>query len=77
MDRFEKLELILQAMMAEKRMEIERAKNASHSAVYIQGLEDQLTGFQKVSATMLDIKNDGYSVSDAMIEKLWQPKIKS
>ena len=77
MDHFEKLEIILQAMMAEKRKEVERAKKASHSVVYIQGLEDVLAGFQKVYATILDIKNGGYSVSDEVVEKLCKPKIKS
>ena len=58
MDRFEKLEIILKAMMADKRKEIERAKNAKHRIMYIRGFEIVLTGFEKVFVKMLDIMND-------------------
>ena len=33
-------------MIAEKRKEVERAKNANHSIVHIQVLEDKLAGFE-------------------------------
>jgi len=77
MEPFEKLEIILQDMMADKRKEIERtmACGANPSYPYIQGLRDELAGFEKVFATMLDIKIGGFAVSDEVIETLRKPKL--
>ena len=79
MEPFEKLEIILQGMMADNKKEIERtmACGANPSYPYIQGLRDVLAGVEKVYATILDIKNGGYAVSDEVIETLWKPKVES
>ena len=66
-------------MMADNKKEIERAMACgAHTAYpYVQGLRDELAGFEKAYATILDIKNGGFAVSDEVIETLRKPKIKS
>lgn len=73
MDRFEKLELIVKAMMIQKEKEIDRAKN-SRTLPYIEGLRHELIALHQVYAEILDIKNNGPSVSDEMIEKIWRAR---
>ena len=76
MESFEKLEIILQGMINDLKHNIEREKvSGAHPAYpYVNGLEHELVGLQKARSVMLDIKNNGHSVSDAMIEKFWKSK---
>ncbi len=71
MDRFEKLEIIVDGLIKDQKKKIEGGKDI-HSRAYIDDLRSELQGFQRIYAKMLDIKNNGPSVTDAMIEKVWR-----
>ena len=75
MEPFEKLEIILEGMINEKKKEVHRARNAGiHPAEpYIQGLEHELIGFVQERSVMHDIKNNGGLGSDEAMEKIWKP----
>jgi hypothetical protein len=70
MDRFEKLEIIVEGMIKDQKKEIENDKGV-HSEVHVHDLMRELQGFQRIYAKMLDIKNNGPSFTDEMIEKVW------
>ena len=78
MEPFEKLEIILEGMIKEKKKEVEAARNSGiHPAEpYIQGLEHELVGLVKVCSVMHDIKNNGGLGSDEAVEKIWRPILK-
>lgn len=71
MDRFEKLEVIVDGLIKDQKKKIERGKDI-HSRAYIDDLSSELQGFQRIYAKMLDIKNNGPTVTDEMIEKVWR-----
>ena len=76
MEPFEKLEIILEDMIKEKKKEVEAARNSGiHPAEpYIQGLEHELIGLQKAFFIIPAIKNNAIGVSDEAIEKRWKSK---
>ena len=78
MEPFEKLEIILEGMIKEKKKEVEAARNSGiHPAEpYIQGLEHELIGLQKAFFIIPAIKNNAVGVSDEAIEKRWRPILK-
>lgn len=69
--RFEKLEIIVDGMIKIQKEEIERGKDI-HNQAYIHDLMKELRGFQRIYGKMLDIKNNGPSVTDEMIERVWR-----
>ena len=71
MDRFEKLEIIVEGMIKDQKKEIERSKDI-HNQAYIHDLTRELQGFQRIHGKILEIRNNGPSVSDEMIEKVWR-----
>ena len=76
MEPFEKLDIILEGMINEKKKEIEAARNsAMHPGEpYIQGLEHELIGLQKASFIIRAIKNNAFGTSDEVIEKRYKSK---
>lgn len=71
MDRFEKLEIIVDGLIKDQKKKIESGKDI-HSRAYVDDLRSELQGFQSVYAKMLDIKNNGPTVTDEMIERVWR-----
>ena len=71
MDRFEKLEIIVEGMIKDQKKEIERGKDI-HNQAYIHDLMRELQGFQRIHAKMQAIRENGPSVTDEMIEKVWR-----
>jgi hypothetical protein len=71
MDNFEKLEIILDGMIKDQKKEIERDKNISNPA-HVHDLMRELQAFQRVYAHMLAIKQNGPSVTEEMIERVWR-----
>ena len=76
MEPFEKLEIILEGMINEKKKEVDRARSGGiHPAEpFIQGLEHELIGLQKGSFMMRVIKNNAFATSDEVIEKRYKAK---
>ena len=71
MDRFEKLEIIVDGIIKDQKKEIERDKHISNPA-HVHDLMRELQGFQRIYAHMLAIKQNGPTVTDEMIEKVWR-----
>lgn len=71
MDRFEKLGIILDGMIKDQKKEIEAGKD-KHNQAYIHDLMRELQAFQRIYSKMLDIKANGPSFTDEMIEKVWR-----
>ena len=77
MDRFEKIKRITQILIAEKEYEKHQAHADGKSNEYIAELYSNLVGLKTVYNMILDIEADSVSVSDEMIEKMWNKEIPS
>ena len=71
MDRLEKLEIILDGMIKDQKKEIEQDRRVSNP-MHVHDLMRELQAFQRIYAKMLDIKANGPSFTDEMIERVWR-----
>jgi len=76
MEPFEKLEIILEGMIKEKKKEVDRARSGDIDPAepFSQGLEHELIGLQNASFIMRAIKNNSFATSDELIEKRYKSK---